>query len=101
MAKVQVGTPPQSVLLTVDTGSSDTWVIDSTDPFCGDTDENDCIDWDYGMFNHSKSCTYKLLNYAFNITYSDLSFGYGVYASESVSIAGFRPQGIHSGGCNQ
>jgi hypothetical protein len=36
MATVTVGTPPQDIALAIDTGSSDTWVLDSKADLCTD-----------------------------------------------------------------
>lgn len=36
MATVKVGTPPQDVSLAIDTGSSDTWVLDVKADLCSD-----------------------------------------------------------------
>lgn len=38
MATVTVGTPPQDISLAIDTGSSDTWVLDSEALLCTDAD---------------------------------------------------------------
>jgi len=36
MATVKVGTPGQNIVLAIDTGSSDTWVLDVTADLCTD-----------------------------------------------------------------
>jgi len=36
MAEVSVGTPPQSITLAIDTGSSDTWLLSTTTDLCTD-----------------------------------------------------------------
>jgi yapsin 1/2 len=87
MAELLVGTPPQIINITVDTGSSDTWVVAASDPYCGDPASENCA---WGIYNQSQSSTYEVLNHNFNITYADHSGAYGVYASESVTLGDFH-----------
>lgn len=87
MTEILVGTPPQVINITVDTGSSDTWVVSASDSVCGDPVNTNC---EWGVFNQSLSSTYKVLNHNFNITYADYSSVYGVYASESVTLGDFH-----------
>lgn len=55
-AEVQVGTPPQTMILDIDTGSTDTWVL-------GHSNQNDCVAEPYNCrgndtFHAEKSNTY-------------------------------------------
>jgi hypothetical protein len=65
---ITIGTPPQSIALDIDTGSSDTWVISSAD-------SSDCAFFAgcyLGIYNPNASSTYTLLESKnFSTSYGD------------------------------
>ncbi|KAK8000158.1 Peptidase A1 [Apiospora arundinis] len=82
-AKVTVGTPPQPISLAVDTGSSDTWVIDERADGC--EKKNPCIT----PFSARGSSTVTLLDNApFNIKYGDNSTVSGSMMKDTLTIGG-------------
>ncbi|KAK3935724.1 aspartic peptidase domain-containing protein [Diplogelasinospora grovesii] len=88
-AKVQVGTPGQTITMQIDTGSSDVWMLSQDADLCHDKRlkeiYGDCTD----TFDPSKSSTYKLLAQdGFTITYADSSGVSGDYFSDNLSIDG-------------
>jgi len=88
MATVTVGTPGQDVALAIDTGSSDTWVLDSKADLC--TDEEYQAEERTGCqtpFDSGDSSTFKVLRRnAFHITYGDGSGADGDYMTDAFSI---------------
>ncbi|OLN96398.1 putative aspartic-type endopeptidase OPSB 2 [Colletotrichum chlorophyti] len=89
-AEVEVGTPGQKALLHIDTGSSDTWVIDRGADLC----TTRYLQAEYGTgctatFDTRASSTYKLVSaYGFHITYLDRRTIRGNYISDSVAFGG-------------
>ncbi|KAL0937359.1 aspartic endopeptidase [Colletotrichum truncatum] len=89
-SEVEVGTPGQKALLHLDTGSSDTWIIDKQADLC----TSRSMQRTYGTgcsttFDTDKSSTYKLVTRnGFDITYLDSRNIQGDYISDTVVING-------------
>ncbi|KAF4627494.1 hypothetical protein G7Y89_g10661 [Cudoniella acicularis] len=88
--EIDVGTPPQSQRLVVDTGSSDVWVLAADDDLCTSPILQDqyfggCI----STYTSSKSSTFKTVQKnQFNISYQDGSGAQGDYIADTFSISG-------------
>ncbi|PYH42525.1 pepsin-like aspartic protease [Aspergillus saccharolyticus JOP 1030-1] len=80
-----IGTPPQKVVLTLDTGSSDTWVNSANSSQCS-AKNSPCKP--YGVYDSSASSSYKELSTFMNDTYGDGSNAYGHYATDNVTVGG-------------
>ncbi|KAI9732737.1 MAG: hypothetical protein M1818_007471 [Claussenomyces sp. TS43310] len=95
-ANVSVGTPPQSFILQIDTGSSDVWVPASNSTQCTGTAEGQgCPD---GAFDASKSSTFiDVAEGDFNISYVDNSGSSGDYFVDTFSIGGKTLQNFTMG----
>ena len=88
-AKVQVGTPAQTVTLHVDTGSSDLWLLSETADLCNSItlqqEWGQCVD----TFDASKSSTFEVVGDGdFKITYVDETGASGDYFTDNVSLGG-------------
>ncbi|RYP09474.1 hypothetical protein DL765_008424 [Monosporascus sp. GIB2] len=98
-AEVSVGTPPQTVHLIIDTGSSDVWVLDSNADLCTSRrlqEENGggCI----ATFDPSESETYTALSDApFQISYLDGSGANGTYFQDHINIGGTEIESLQMG----
>ncbi|PYH93992.1 aspartic protease [Aspergillus ellipticus CBS 707.79] len=75
---VTLGTPAQSVSVTLDTGSSDLWVNAGNSTTCPCT---------YGSYNMNSSSTYKYVNGDFEIEYVDGSGAYGSYVTDTLAFS--------------
>lgn len=89
VATCQVGTPPQTIMLAVDTGSSDVWMLSTSTDLC--TSRH--LQEEYGqcitLFDPSQSSTYKLISTnTFQAKYADQSEVIGNYISDSFNIGG-------------
>jgi hypothetical protein len=78
-----LGTPAQSLMFQVDTGSSDLWVNVATSDGC-DAKGNPCAA--SGTYSANSSSTYKYISSDFNITYADGSGAAGDYVSDTLTI---------------
>ncbi|GKT42628.1 putative aspartic-type endopeptidase opsB [Colletotrichum spaethianum] len=89
-SEVKVGTPGQKALMHIDTGSSDTWVVDKQADLCNSRSlqrqyQTGCT----ATFNSSESSTYKLVSTnGFDITYLDGKNIQGDYIQDVISFDG-------------
>lgn len=87
-ATCAIGTPYQNLTLQLDTGSSDTWVPDTTAEACQGTrsDPQGCA---FGAFDPAKSSTFVDVGKGdFDISYVDGSHSRGDYFSDRFEIGG-------------
>ncbi|KAI8332721.1 aspartic peptidase domain-containing protein [Choanephora cucurbitarum] len=77
LVDIKIGTPPQSFVVTLDTGSSDLWVPGSSCP------STECPN---SVFNEKQSSTFTSLNTPFGLTYGIGSVN-GTYVTDTVSIS--------------
>jgi len=82
-----VGTPPQKVLVQIDTGSSDLWVVSAENPYCS-LSSSKCAEG--STFDPKRSRSFKANDSAtnFSITYGDATFAYGVYIQDDIEVGG-------------
>lgn len=88
-AQVTVGTPPQTVDLVVDTGSSDVWILDSRANLCRSKTMQNYYGYCLSTYDPSKSSTYSIVSQdEFSIRYVDGSGAEGDYIRDTFSIGG-------------
>lgn len=85
LCNVTLGTPPQSVELILDTGSSDLWCNSPNSTLCSSSSKP-CSG--YGMYDPSSSSTEHYVSSKFNISYADGSSASGVYLTDTLHIGG-------------
>ncbi|KAL1837628.1 hypothetical protein VTJ49DRAFT_3567 [Mycothermus thermophilus] len=78
-----VGTPPETVRLHIDTGSSDLWVNTPSSTYCMSA-SNLCAA--AGTYIPNSSTTYQYINSKFNITYVDGTGASGDYVSDTLTF---------------
>lgn len=93
-ANATVGTPPQSVRLHIDTGSSDLWLNTPKSDLCL-TGEDICET--AGVYSANSSSTYSYVSSDFNISYVDGSGAAGDYATDTVAIGSASLKGLQFG----
>lgn len=97
-ANITIGTPGQSLSVTVDTGSSDLWVNTPDSSLCGSQRNGGCQG---GTFSQSSSSSARVVNSDFNISYVDGSGASGDYVSDTMTIAGTTLDSFQFGVANQ
>ncbi|KAJ5722627.1 hypothetical protein N7488_000662 [Penicillium malachiteum] len=85
MVNITLGTPPQNLSLSLDTGSSDIWVNVPNSTYCA-ADGDVCSST--GLFDLSDSSTFTLLDYYMNATYVSGTLATGPYATDTLTIGG-------------
>lgn len=90
---VSIGNPPQNFELLLDTGSSDLWVMDSSNPYClGNEDLDLSVAYQFncslvgGLFDSNVSSSYQYNNSAFYIRYGDGTMAKGDYGTDTVYL---------------
>lgn len=84
-ANVTLGTPPQTLRMHVDTGSSDLWCNSPQSNLCGTRTRNCAVS---GTYDSKISSTYKFVNSGFNISYVDGTGAVGDYVTDTIGIGG-------------
>ena len=85
-ANLTLGTPPQSIRLHLDTGSSDLWVNVPDSSLCQSSGfRGGC---EGGTYNADSSSTHQVVNNEFNISYVDGSSAVGNYVSDTLVFGG-------------
>jgi hypothetical protein len=87
-ANVTVGTPPQSVRLQIDTGSSDLWMNVPSSSFCAGSGNTNCTRT--GTFNANASSTYKYINSDFSTHFGDGTGASGDYFYDVLNIGSIQ-----------
>ncbi|KAL1979536.1 hypothetical protein VTN96DRAFT_5598 [Rasamsonia emersonii] len=82
---ITLGTPPQKLRLTLDTGSSDLWCNAASSRLC--KSRGDPCDVS-GTYDPHSSSTYKFVSSDFNISYEDGSGASGDYVTDTLTIGG-------------
>ena len=95
LANITVGTPPQIISVTIDTGSSNLYF--NTQRSCQNQTQTSQICGGYGTYNANSSSTYNYLNGDFKVLYGDQSGATGDWATDVVSIGGTQIKGQQFG----
>ncbi|KAK1833143.1 aspartic peptidase domain-containing protein [Podospora conica] len=97
--EVQVGTPPQTVNMLIDTGSSDTWVVSPRADLCSSKQlQFVLLDSCSATYDETKSSTFKMIQKdGFNITYLDRRNALGDYISDDFTVAGITINDLQLG----
>ncbi|KAG9032898.1 hypothetical protein FS842_004024 [Serendipita sp. 407] len=90
-ASMQIGTPPQTLDICIDTGSSDLWVASSTCTSCNQTLVQPYYDGSSNSFDYSRSTSFssQQAGPAVVVQYGDGSAIRGYVAQDTVSLGSF------------
>lgn len=78
---LKIGTPPQNIDITVDTGSSDLWVMAPSNPFCK---EGMCTK--DTLFDFSASESFRDEKIPFHIRYGDFTMANGSFCTDHIQL---------------
>ncbi|CAG8978664.1 hypothetical protein HYALB_00011761 [Hymenoscyphus albidus] len=96
-ANISVGTPGQTLMVQIDTGSSDVWVPSNTNSFCS-ASRSQGGGCDGGTFNPQSSSSFLVVGQnEFNISYVDQTGVTGDYFQDTFSIGGATIQQFQMG----
>ncbi|KAL8414783.1 hypothetical protein RB594_005840 [Gaeumannomyces avenae] len=93
-ANLTIGTPPQSLRLHVDTGSSDLWVNSASSVLCLSSSKPCNF---AGTYTANSSSSYEYISSIFNISYVDGSGAQGDYVSDVVTVGSTRVDRLQFG----
>ncbi|KAL7274623.1 hypothetical protein RUND412_002455, partial [Rhizina undulata] len=93
-ANVSIGTPPQSLRLHLDTGSSDIWVESAQSSLCQSVNDPCNVT---GVFDTSASSTYKTVANDFDISYVDGEYARGDYGKDTFHLGDVNVTGLQFG----
>lgn len=93
-ANMTIGTPPQSLRLHLDTGSSDLWVNSASSRLCLASSKPCNF---AGTYTANSSSSYEYINSVFNISYVDGSGASGDYVSDVVTVGSTRVDRLQFG----
>lgn len=97
MTDITVGSPPQKLTLSVDTGSSDIWVNEATVSYCANPDAWELCN-EYGTY-HSMSSTSRVpvANSDFSVEYDDNTGAQGGFVKDTITVGGQELTGFQFG----
>ncbi|KAK6530201.1 hypothetical protein TWF694_003567 [Orbilia ellipsospora] len=91
---VKIGTPPQSLKIQIDTGSSDVWAPASTSKYCQGSDDP-CSE---GTYDPARSSSSKVVDpNGFSISYVDGTHAKGDFVSEVLQIGNITVKNLQIG----
>lgn len=90
-SELDIGTPAQTLDILIDTGSSDLWVMASSNPYCANTTEElmsgEYIDCSGSIiFDYDSSSSFSWNDTDFSIEYGDGTYASGKWAQDTLSI---------------
>lgn len=84
---LDIGTPPQPIDFTIDTGSSDLWVMAADNPYCTNDPANTTgINCTNSIYDPKMSETYFNLHEPFQISYGDTTRAIGELSKDTIGI---------------
>lgn len=87
---IGIGTPPQFVDFTLDTGSSDLWVFSADNPALLGTKNGINTESSAIAFNSNISSTFHKLDVPFEIYYGDRTYAAGSLVTDNLDIGGMK-----------
>ena len=98
-AEVEIGTPSQKVVVLMDTGSSDLWVVGADTISCPIVGGSlSCVE--DGTFSIKNSSTFHSNDTLFYIEYADTDFAAGTWGRDVVSVGNLVASGLSFGVAN-